>query len=114
MCTAKVMPHILTRLKKDVEIVLKLWYIIFNTEKRGIVMALKYVRFPGKTIEFVALIIPSVNHDEVAKLFEYDQGKPISAGMVRIAEDGTIECYGESTTLNLKPAEDDAMLIEAF
>ena len=77
-------------------------------------MALKYVRFPGKMIEFLALTMPTVNHNEVAKSFEYDHGKPTSAGFVRITETGAVECFGKSTTLNLGPAEDDAQLIEAF
>jgi hypothetical protein len=77
-------------------------------------MALKYVVFPGKSMEVVIIFHPAINHNEVAKSFEYDHGKPVSAGMVSFDQNKNLHCHGRSETLDIGPRSDDIDLIRAF
>jgi hypothetical protein len=77
-------------------------------------MSLKYVIFPGQTGEVVIIFHPAINHSEVAKSFEYEHGKPVSAGMVYRDANKNICCHGRSATLDIGPGKDDEDLITAF
>ena len=86
-------------------------------------MTKKYIIVPSMGIPVAILFCELLGHDDVARAFP--QGRVLSAGFVSIVmeEEGGTEsrkghivahahCYGESTTLHLKPGLDDAEIIE--
>jgi hypothetical protein len=76
---------------------------------------MKYVTFNHAT-EVTAVLFPNwVQHCDMASYMpkgRFEFGKPISAGFVRIKDDGTIEAYGKSVSMGLKSdPEFDSQLI---
>jgi hypothetical protein len=49
-------------------------------------------------------------HDHVAQRMK-DFGEATSAGFVRFAGNGQLHAYGESISLNMKPAEQDSQIL---
>ena len=68
-------------------------------------MKLKYIRL--RKHGFV-VFTETMKHTDMASKFPSDE--VTSAGFVEYAN-GKAECYGESTSLNMKPAENDSSLL---
>lgn len=66
-------------------------------------------------VPFPAFCMAPVTHRELAAKWRRDDSRRVvSAGYCRFLADGKVETLGESTSLGLKPAPDDARLIEAY
>lgn len=73
-------------------------------------LKLKYVMFEGDWKTETPIIFPSyVQHSDVAASFSH--WKVLSAGFVRINEDGRYECYGDSHSLKVAARDEDAAFI---
>ena len=74
---------------------------------------MKYIRFerhPESSPTFILFVAP-VLHVEVAEMMSAAGLKPASAGFYDPAAE---KCFGESSTLKLKPAEADSKILAAM
>ena len=75
---------------------------------------LKYIRFAHSTEgSAFGFTLPPLSHSNLAQMFSVMGYKPVSAGFVDFAADGTVTTHGESVSLKMKPLEDDAARIRA-
>ena len=86
-------------------------------------MRLKYIIFDHYGLEYPVIFPELIEHDRMAqKVKECDTpSKPISAGFIKIKQDleysglSYIECYGNSTSLNLESKKEiDSEFIKNF
>lgn len=76
---------------------------------------MKYVMLRSResgTVHPVFCLAP-LAHIDLARAFASTH-EPVSAGFCEVSNDGSIRTGGYSSSLNLKPAESDAFLIQAM
>lgn len=77
---------------------------------------MKYVVLQERTgarFRTVVLCMTPTTHQELAVRFGKTH-EPLSAGFCDFLPDGRVSVFGESSSLNLKPAPGDGLLIEAM